>query len=420
MYALVDCNNFYCSCERVFNPKLNGRPVVVLSNNDGCVIARSEEAKALGIAMGTPAFMIESTFRRHNVAVFSSNYTLYGDMSDRVMKTLARFVPRLEIYSIDEAYLDLNGLTYHDLLTLGPTIRKTVVRDTGIPVSVGIAPTKTLAKMANHFAKKRFREIGVYYAGTVDLIEHMLQETAVEDICGVGRRHSLRLKANKITTALQFVNMPSAWVRTHMGVVGLRLQNELKGIPSVENEFEPKKKKNICNSRSFGERLTDKADIQEAVANYAANCARKLREQQSCCRRIQVFIQTNPHKTDEEQYMQAIDIELERASNNTSEIIKYAIKGLNLIFRQGLRYMKAGVTVMDLVFEKEVQATLFEAGDRKNNKKVMDTLDRINRDLGKEAVRFAVQGFEKRYSLQAANLSPQYTTNFGDILKVRI
>lgn len=420
MYALVDCNNFYCSCERLFDPRLNGRPIVVLSNNDGCAIARSEEAKALGIAMGTPAFMIEQTLKKHNVSVFSSNYTLYGDMSDRVMKTLARFVPRLEIYSIDEAYLDLNDLPYCDLLTLGMNIRKTVMHDTGIPVSIGIAPTKTLAKMANRSAKKNFRDIGVYYAGTNELVADMLQQTAVEDICGIGHRHSLRLRAHKIDTAWAFAQMSGDWVRTHMSVVGLRLQNELKGISSIENEYEPKKKKNICNSRSFGARLTDKKQIEEAVANYAANCARKLREQNSCCKKLNVFIQTNPHKTDEEQYMQAIDIQLERASNNTSEIIKYAIKGLSLIFRPGLRYMKAGVIVMDIVPEEEVQGNLFEATNPKNNKAVMAALDGINRSLGKDAVRFAVQGFERSYSLQAAKLSPQYTTNIDHILKVRI
>jgi DNA polymerase V len=420
MYGLVDCNNFYVSCERTFQPHLNGKPVVVLSNNDGCAIARSEEAKALGIAMGTPAYMIRDTLKAHNVAVFSSNYTLYGDMSDRVMRTLAKFVPRLEIYSIDEAYLDMNDMPYVDLLSLGMTIRKTVLQNVGIPVSIGIAPTKTLAKMANDFAKKHFRQIGVYYAGTNDVIEDMLKQAEVEDVCGIGHRHSLRLKSNKITTAWQFAQMPSDWVRTHMSVVGLRLQSELKGIPCIENSFEHKKKKNICNSRSFGHRLTDKRDIQEAVANYAANCAEKLRAQKSCCKKIQVFIQTNPHKTEEDQYMQAIDIQLERPSNNSSEIIKYAIKGLNLIFKAGLRYMKARVIVMDLVPEEEVQGNLFEQPVKKNNKKVMDVLDDINRIFGKGQVRLAVQGFEKRYSLQAANLSAKYTTNINQVLNVRI
>jgi DNA polymerase V len=420
MYALVDCNNFYCSCERVFNPRLNGKPVVVLSNNDGCAIARSEEAKALGIAMGTPAFMIEAQVKKHDVAVFSSNYTLYGDMSDRVMKTLAVFVPRLEIYSIDEAYLDLNDMVYCDLLKLAMNIRKTVLRNTGIPVSVGIAPTKTLAKMANHYAKKRYREIGIYYAASDSLVEGMLKNTAVGDICGIGHRHALRLTSNNISTAWDFANMPSDWVRTYMSVVGLRLQNELKGIPSIEDEFEPKKKKNISHSRSFGDRLTEKKDIQEAVANYAADCARKLREQKCCCRKMQVFIQTNPHKTDEEQYMQAIDIQLERASNNTSEILKYAIRGLNLIFKQGLRYMKAGVILMDIIPEDAIQGNLFDTEGKRNNNQVMEAMDRINKSLGKDVLRFAVQGFEKRYSLQAAMLSPKYTTDIAEILKVRI
>lgn len=418
MYALVDCNNFYCSCERLFDPKLRGKPIVVLSNNDGCAIARSEEAKALGIAMGTPAFMIESVLKKHNVAVFSSNYTLYNDMSDRVMKTLAQFVPQLEIYSIDEAYLDLNDLVYSDLLQLAMKIRKTVTYDIGIPITIGIAPTKTLAKMANRFAKKLYREIGVYYAGTAELVEDMLKKTAVQDICGIGHRHSLRLHSYNIKTAWEFRQLPADWIRAKMSVVGLRLQHELKGIASIENEFEPKKKQNICHSRSFGERLTDKLQIQEAIANYAANCARKLRAQNSCCCKMQVFVQTNPHKTGEEQYMQSIEIQLERPSNNTTEIIKYAIKGLNLVFRAGLKYMKAGVIVMDIVPETEVQSSLFDAPVKKNNKQVMDVLDRINGTLGKEVLRFAVQGFERRYSLQAAKLSPQYTTNIEQVLKV--
>jgi DNA polymerase V len=418
MYALVDCNNFYCSCERLFNPKLLGKPMVVLSNNDGCAIARSEEAKALGIAMGTPAFMIERILKQHQVEVFSSNYTLYNDMSDRVMKTLAEFVPRLEIYSIDEAYLDLNDLRYTDLLLLGKRICKTVMHNIGIPVSIGIAATKTLAKMANRLAKKEFRKLGVHVAGTPELVEDMLRKTAVEDICGIGHRHALRLNAHNIKTAWEFSQLPGDWVRAKMSVVGLRLQNELKGIPSIENEFEPKKKQNICHSRSFGNRLTDKLEIQEAIANYAANCARKLREQSSCCRKMQVFLQTNPHKTHEEQYMQSVEIQLERASNNTTEIIRYAIKGLDLVFKPGIRYMKAGIIVMDIVPDSEIQANLFELPGKKNNGKLMAALDGINNALGKDVLRFAVQGFERRYSLQAARLSPQYTTNIDQVLKV--
>ncbi|HEY0679788.1 MAG TPA: Y-family DNA polymerase [Chitinophagaceae bacterium] len=419
MYALVDCNNFYCSCERVFNPSLEGRPVVVLSNNDGCAIARSEEAKALGISMGTPAFMIQDLLKEHNVAVFSSNYTLYGDMSDRVMAILTRHVPRLEIFSIDEAYLDLFDLVNADLPLLAMRIRRTIKRETGIPVTIGIAPTKTLAKMANHYAKKNYRDTGIFYAASNELVQEMLKNTKVDGICGIGKRHALRLQSNKILTAWDFANMPSDWIRTNMSVVGLRLKNELNGIPCIDDEYEPKAKKNICTSSSFGHRLTARSEMLEAVSNYAASCSLKLRQQKCVCRVVHVFIQTNPHKTDEYQYMQSVDIKLERPTNNTSEIIKYAAKGLDLIFKPGFRYMKAGVMTLDIVPEDKVQMSMFDGSDRKKNKKVMETMDGINKCLGKETVRLAVQGFDKPYSRQAAHLSPRYTTNINEILNVR-
>lgn len=419
MYALVDCNNFYCSCERVFNPKLEGKPVVVLSNNDGCAIARSEEAKSLGISMGTPAFMLQPLIKKHDIIVFSSNYTLYHDMSDRVMSILSRFVPRLEISSIDEAYLDLHDVA-SDLLVLAMQIRKTIKKEVGIPVSIGIGPTKTLAKMANHYAKKHHRDIGVYYAATAALIECMLKKMKVDDVCGIGHRHALKLNAHRVTSALDFVNLPTEWIRTNMSVVGVRLQNELKGIPAIENEYQPQSKKNICHSRSFGHRLTEKKDLAEAIANYAANCALKLRQQNSCCQVLNVFIQTNPHKTNETQYVNSIDIHLERPSNNTVEIMKYALKGLDLVFKQGLLYMKAGVTVMQLIPEDQLQSSMFDEADLRRNKKVMQAVDGINKLLGKDKIKFAAQGVEKTYSLQAAHLSPRYTTNIHHVLNVRI
>jgi DNA polymerase V len=419
MYALVDCNNFYCSCERLFDPKLEKMPIVVLSNNDGCAIARSEEAKALGIAMGTPAFMIEKHLKQHKIAVFSSNYALYGDLSDRIMKTLADFAPAIEVYSIDEAYLDLNNLSYTDLISLGRSMRKTVGTNIGIPVSIGIAPTKTLAKMANRYAKKYHKNAGVFCAGNKEQVKAMLQQTAVEDICGIGHRYTLLLNTHKFKTAWDFVTAPVDWVRRHMHVVGLRVQNELKGIPSIADEFEVKAKKNICTSRSFGQRLTNINDIMEAVANYAANCAGKLRRQRSCCCAMEVFVQTNPHKTAEDQYMQAIEIELERPTSNTPELIKYAILGLKLIFKEGYRYMKAGVVLKDIVPDKEIQASMFDTSDHKKNNSVMKLMDEINNSMGKDMVRIATQGFEKTYSLQAANLSPRYTTDIMQVLKVR-
>ena len=336
MYALVDCNNFYASCERLFQPKFNNQPVVVLSNNDGCVIARSDEAKALGIVMGTPAYMSQELFNKHNVAVFSSNYTLYGDMSDRVMKTLAQFVPRLEIYSIDESFLDMSGMEHMDLLQLGLKIKQTIKRNCGIPVCVGIAPTKALAKMANRYAKKKNKAVGVHWAANQYLIDEMLEYTEVGDVWGIGRQYALMLNRNGIKTAMQFINAPEDFVRSTMSVVGLRLHNELKGIPSIAWEFELPAKKNICTGRSFGSMISDKNLIKEAMSNYAATCALKLRNQKSAAKELKVFVHTNPHRLQDEQYFRSVVIQFETATNSTPQIIKYALKGFEVIFKEGI------------------------------------------------------------------------------------
>lgn len=420
MYALVDCNNFYASCERLFNPKLEGRPIIVLSNNDGCAIARSEEAKALGIVMGTPAFQLKDLVEKHNIAVFSSNYTLYGDMSDRVMKTLSSFVPQLEVYSIDEAFLDMHNLHAKDLFKLGVKIRHTVIKNIGIPVTVGIAPTKALAKMANRYAKKTKKDVGVHWAANDEATKEMLAFTAIGDVWGVGHQYNLLLQRNGIKTALDFVNTPEDWVRKEMSVVGQRLYNELKGIPAIEWEFEEKAKKNICNSRSFGNLLSDKNEIKEALCNYAANCAAKLRKQKNCCKKVRVFVQTNQHRVRDKQYVGAITIELDTPSNNSADIIKYAVKAFELIFKPHHKYLKCGVEVLELVPETVVQANLFDSGEKTNCKQLMATMDKVNKSLGKEIVRLAVQGFEKRYRLRAEMLSGKFTTNINEIIKVRI
>ncbi len=420
MYALVDCNNFYCSCERLFNPGLEGKPIVVLSNNDGCAISRSEEAKALGIVMGTPAFMIEKTLRKHHVMVFSSNYTLYGDMSERVMQTISQFVPGIEIYSIDEAYLDLHNMPYTDLLKTGAVIRKTVQRNTGIPVTIGIGQTKTLAKMANRYAKRHHRQTGVFWAANEELTREMLSATPVSDICGIGHQYALLLNRSNFKTAGDFQAAPEDWVREKMSVVGLRLLYELRGIPAIKWESEKPAKKNICTSRSFANRLTTHGAIAEAVSNYAATCALKLRNQHSSCRMINVFVQTNTHKTEEEQYMRSIDVELDRASNDAATIIKYALKGLEIIYKEGYRYMKAGVIVSDLVSEDSVQSNIFSVGNQVVQKKLMTAMDQVNIKMGRETVRMAVQGFERKYRLRADFLSPRYTTHSDELLKIRI
>lgn len=421
MYALVDCNNFYVSCERLFQPKLLKQPVVVLSNNDGCVIARSDEAKALGIVMGTPAYMSEALFKKHKVKVFSSNYTLYGDLSDRVMKILSSFVPRMELYSIDEAFLDMSEMLYHDLLDLGVKIRKAVMQSLGIPVTVGIAPSKTLAKMANRYAKKKFKDVGVFYAVSKELQNEMLQATDVGDIWGIGKQYAMLLRQNGFRTAKDVTKIPGEWMRNKMSVIGLRLWNELNGVPSIEWEFEPKNKKNICTSRSFAKSTDDISILKEAVSNYAASCALKLRDQNSTCRYVNVFILTNPHKPEFPQYQGSITLQCEKETNLTRDIIGYALKGLDIIYRpDNYIYMKAGVMVLDLVTEKVVQLNLFDQRDRTKEKLLSSSVDKVNVQMGKDTVRMAVQRFERRYKLKAEKLSKKYTTDIKQILKVKI
>ncbi len=419
MYALVDCNNFYCSCERLFNPKLEGRPVIVLSNNDGCAIARSDEAKALGIEMAMPAFMIEDVIKKNNVAVFSSNYTLYGDMSERVMKTLSAFVPRIELYSIDEAFLDMHDLAYQDLLKLGMQIRKTVMKNIGIPVTVGIAATKTLAKLANRFAKKKRKDIGVHWLANDYLVKEALEATEVQDIWGIGKQYALFLKRHGFKTAADFVNAPEEWVRKNMSVVRQRLLNELKGIPAIEWEFEPKAKKNICSSRSFGQLLIKKEEIIQALTNFCAICSAKLRSEKSCAQKLHVFIHTNPYRTEDKQYVRSITIQMDVATNDTTEIIKYALKGLNIIFQDGYNYHKVGIIALDLVPEKQIQSSMFDNTDRLKGKTVMTAIDKLNKTFGRNVVRFAVQGYENRHKLRAEYLSKRYTTNINEVVTVK-
>ncbi|MBG9378787.1 Y-family DNA polymerase [Panacibacter sp. DH6] len=419
MYALVDCNNFYCSCERLFNPKLEGKPIVVLSNNDGCAIARSDEAKAIGIVMGTPEFMIREQLKEHNVKIFSSNYTLYGDLSDRVMKTLASFVPRMEIYSIDEAFLDMHELQHTDLLKLAVEIRRTIRKHIGIPVTVGIAPTKTLAKMANRYAKKRYKDVGVYWAADQRLIDEMLAFTEVGDIWGIGMQYARKLTLKGFKTAMDLKSAPDDWIRQQMSVVGLRLIHELRGQASIKWEFTPPAKKNICTSRSFGKLITEYKTIAEAVTNYTALCALKLRQQNACAARLNVFLQTNPHRTQDQQYMHSVTLALEVASNITSELIKYALKGLSIIYKPGYNFMKCGVMVLDIIPQDKIQYSFFDTAERTKQRTMMQAFDKVNRVFGKDIVRFASQGFEKKYRLRAEFLSKRYSTNIDELVIIK-
>jgi DNA polymerase V len=419
MFALVDCNNFYCSCERVFNPSLMGRPVVVLSNNDGCIIARSEEAKALGIKMAVPEYMVRHILKQHNVSVFSSNYTLYGDMSDRVMKILGSFVPRLELYSIDEAFLDMRDLPHIDLLQLGMNIKRAVVKATGIPVTVGIGPTKTLAKLANRYAKKKNKELGVHWLANEHLRHEALTFTDIGDVWGIGSQHASFLTKHKIKTAADFLKAPEDWVRKQLTVVGHRLLNELKGIPSISFESETKQKQNICTSRSFGSPSQDKTLLAEAIANHAAACALKLRKQKTAAQSMNVFIRTSPFRPGDEQYSHSIDLQLPTATSHTTELIKYALRGLDIIFHPNRNFVKCGVIVSDLVPEELIQSNMFDTMDRSRGREVMVILDKVNRSLGGEIVRFASQGFEKRYRLKADYISRRYTTRIDEVIHVK-
>jgi DNA polymerase V len=418
MYAMVDCNSFYCSCERLFDPALEKRPVIVLSNNDGCAVSRTDEAVSLGIAMGAPEFMIYEKIRKNNIAVFSSNYTLYQDISERVMLTIGSFVPGMEIYSIDEAFLDMHDLPYEDLLNLSMRIKNTVMKDIGIPVSVGIAPTKTLAKMANRYAKKKHRNAGIFFAANQTLIDEMLEATEVKDVWGIGKQHAALLNSNGFNTAADLAIAPDGWIVKHLTVVGHRLVTELRGIPSLQWEFIPRKRKNITTSRSFGKLIDDKNIIVEALANHAASCARKLRDQNTAAQKVHVFLQTNPHRTQDQQYLRSITLELPVPCNDNASIIKAALKGLDLIYHPGYNYKKVGIIVMELVPDNSLQSAMFHPDNLLRIKTLMKTIDDINRVKGKETIRMGIQVGEKKFRLRANHLSKHYTTNIHELPEI--
>lgn len=410
----MDCNNFYASCERVFNPALNGQPVVVLSNNDGCVIARSNEAKALGIPMGAPAFQIKEIVQKHNVAVFSSNYTLYGDMSGRVMSILAEQAPEIEIYSIDEAFINLSGIK--DLHEVGSQIVNQVTHGTGIPVSLGIAPTKTLAKVANKFAKKHPAYERVCIIDTEERRIKAIQLTDICDVWGIGRRQAAKLEKQGVKTAYDFTQMPGSWVRKNMTVVGERTWKELRGVSCIDMESAPPAKKQICTSRSFGKMVEDFDTMAEAVATYASTCAKKLRQQKGYALSLMVFIHTNNFREDLPQYWRNTVITLPVPTADTLEIVHYALAGLRNIFMQGYQYKKAGVIITEIV-SGGVQMGLFDSVDRSKRVRLMQTLDRIN---GKHSqlVKLAVQGSGRDWKLKQEQLSQHYTTDINEVLTI--
>ncbi len=418
MFGLVDCNNFYASCERVFRPDLNGKPVVVLSNNDGCVIARSNEAKALNIPMGAPAFEYKDVFEKNNVQVFSSNYALYGDMSFRVMTILSKFSPDVEIYSIDEAFLQFDGFDLFSLQDIGIKMRKTVYKSTGIPVSIGFAETKALAKVANKIAKKfTDRTGGVYVINTEAKRIKALKWTKVEDVWGIGRQHTKRLQYFGVKSAFDFTQMADGWVRKNMSVVGLRLKRELEGKRTLEIEH-LKAKKNIATTRSFDKNYRTFEQLKERIVTFSVTCSEKLRKQKSCCNSVMVFVHTNFFREDLPQYSKSILVKIPYSTNSSIEIAKFACKGLEQIFRDGFTYKKAGVIILDIVPEMPQQLSIFENSNPRH-KTLMETIDRINREIGNHKLLLASQDLGRRWKMKQERLSPRYTTRIDEILTIK-
>ncbi|WP_316436377.1 Y-family DNA polymerase [Klebsiella pasteurii] len=421
MFALCDVNSFYASCETVFRPDLKGRPVVVLSNNDGCVIARSAESKPF-VKMGEPYFKQKDMFRRHGVICFSSNYELYADMSNRVMTTLEELSPRCEIYSIDEAFCDLTGVrSCRDLTDFGREIRETVLRRTHLTVGVGIAQTKTLAKLANHAAKKWQRQTG----GVVDLsnIEKqrkLMGALPVDDVWGVGRRISKKLEAMGIKTVLQLADTDIRFIRKHFNVVLERTVRELRGEPCLGlEEFAPVKQEIVC-SRSFGGRITEYHEMRQAICTYASRAAEKLRGEHQYCRFISAFVKTSPFALNEPYYGNSASVKLLTPTQDSRDIIAAATRCLDAIWKDGHRYQKAGVMLGDFYSQGVAQLNLFDDNaPRQNSAKLMEVLDHLNAKDGRGTLYFAGQGIQTAWQMKREMLSPRYTTRYSDLLRVR-
>jgi DNA polymerase V len=415
--ALVDCNNFYASCERVFQPRLRGRPVVVLSNNDGCVIARSNEAKALGIEMGAPWHLCRTRFGNAGVVVRSSNYTLYRDMSARVMRVLYDFTPNLEIYSIDEAFLGLSGFESR-LEPHARKLRQTVLQWTGIPVSVGIAPTKTLAKVANRLAKKDAASGGVCCLLDEASQRGALAKLELTDLWGVARRLELRLSAIGIKTPLELRDANHRLIRERFSVVLERLVLELRGVACIGLEDVAPDRKSLIASRSFGRPIETRRGLEEAVSVYTARAAEKLRRQNLATASLAVWIETNGFKPDEHQYNASKSVRLPVATADTGKLIAAAIAALKIIFKPGYRYKKAGVTFLELMPAGRVQGALFDQPDDVRSISRMRSVDQLNARFGRGTIGFGTVGERQVWGLQREFISPRYTTDWNELLRV--
>ena len=418
MIALADCNNFYASSERVFNPIIRQKPVVVLSNNDGCVIARSNEAKALGIQMGAPAFKNRHIFDKHGVYVFSTNFALYGDLSQRVMSILSHEVPQIEIYSIDEAFLDCNGI--QNVVSFGEAIREKVMQYTGIPISIGIAPTKTLSKVANHIAKHKTIS-GVFILEDTAKIKDILKNFPLQKLWGIDRQYAKNLSFYGIRTAYDLTIRSDKWIQHQMSIVGLKMVKELRAIPCFNLELGTQTKKSICTSRTFSEEVGNIGQLAQALSTYASMCASKLRKQKSCAKTMTVFILTNPFKQEYRvNYSGVRKIHFETPTNDSLEIVTKAIEGLRGMYRNDCIYKRAGLIMSDIIPQSKVQLTFFDnIDDMEKRNHLMKAVDDINEEYGRMKIRLCVNGFARKWKLRQERLSPCYTTRMTDLLQVK-
>ena len=414
--ALVDCNSFYVSCERLFNPKIRKKPVVVLSNNDGCIISRSNEAKALGIKMGEPYFKAKEIILKNNVQVFSSNYSLYGDLSRRVMRTLKRFNVDIEIYSIDEAFLDMTNFSDKEVEEVGKEIRSTILQWTGIPTSIGIAQTKTLSKVANHIAKKK--KTGVTSLIGLENIDPILEKVEINDVWGVGRQLTKFYNKNGIYNAKQLKNKSNTWIKKNSNVLGSRTAMELRGVPCIDLEKTPSKRKSCVVSRSFGKRVEKLQEMKEAVANYSLNASEKIRSESLNAKSITIFIRTSPFQSRFGYYSNSKTIDFPIATDNSIEIVKAAIEGLESIFKNGYRYQKAGIILTGLSNSNEGE-NLFSSEKDKKIGNLMRSIDKTNYRYGRSTLSLASAGIQKKWNMRREYSSKIDTADFYSLPKIR-
>ena len=414
--ALIDCNSFYVSCERLFNPKINKKPVVVLSNNDGCVISRSTEAKKIGIKMGEPYFKVKELVKRNNVYIFSSNYELYGDISRRVMKTLRSFSEKIEIYSIDEAFVDLSHIGEKEVEGYGKEIRKRILKWTGIPTSVGISNTKTLSKVANHIAKKN--KTGVIYLK--ENIDERLKNFYISDIWGVGKQLSKLYIKNGINTAYKLKNISNSWVKKSTNVLGAKTVMELRGIPCITLETQKKKRKSCCVSRSFGKKVESLNKLKESITTHCLNAAEKIRNDNQKTRSITIYIRTSPFNKNRKYYSNSITIDLPVSTSNSLELVKTAINGLKKIYKYGYFYQKAGIILSKLTESKDNELNLLAPIMENKSQTLMKAIDFTNARYGRNAISIAQAGINNTWKMRREHSSKIDTGSFENLPSIKI